>query len=139
MEDEWVEMELVKVEAEGRLIHIWAREKSNQKLHHYIVTDFFPYFYSKRPPINEEGVLYVEEEPYTTLFGEKVRKVIVEHPGNVPKLRHPDDYEADIPYVNRFLIDTKIAGSFFIRRSKLNEEKITTRDIRGSWKFEEVV
>ena len=133
MSDEWVEMEFIRAEAEGRLIHIWAREVNNGQKHHYVVIDFYPYYYTKNPPRKKEGVLYTEPEPYKSIFGEKVFKVFVEHPGLVPKLRKENDYEADVPYIERFLIDTRIAGKFYIRRSKLDEEKIRVSDIKGTW------
>ena len=132
MSEGWTLLEFVRAEPENRLIHLFAREVESKKKHHYIVTDFYPYYYTKVPPTDNSDVLWTEGG-YTTLFGEKVIKVVVTHPGVVKKLRAPNDYEADVMYVERFLIDTKIADKFYIRREKLNEKTISVKNLRGCW------
>lgn len=131
MAEDWVLMELVKVEAEGRLIHLFAREVETRQKYHFIVDDFYPYYYTKVPP-SDDRVLWTEGG-YKTLFGEEVTKVVVDHPHTVAALRAPNDYEADVPYTHRFLIDTKIADKFLIRREKLVEMRISVKDLRGLW------
>ncbi len=129
--DEWVKMVFVKAEPENHLIHLFAREAETGKKHHYIVNDFYPYYYTKNPP--EAPEVICTEGGYTTLFGDTVVKVVVNHPGVVPKLRDDTSFEADVVYVERFLIDTKIANTFYIRSEKLNETVISVKDIRGCW------
>jgi len=82
----------------GSLIDIYVRGEDNKK-HKLTVTDFRPYFYVP----NEYG-------EHTAIFGESVTKQFVNDPSDVPKerLKYSETWEADIPYVRRFLIDQKI-------------------------------
>jgi len=103
---------LVHVKAQGREIILYVRdEEGNKKI--IRVTDFYPYFYSKEIPTpkNPDWIVKVEKG-FKTLFGEEVYKIYVEHPGLVPKIRKPNDYEADIPYTRRFLIDVGVRNYF---------------------------
>ena len=77
---------------------MWIRSEDGRK-GKVFVDDFFPYFYV--PDANGE---------YRSLFGERVRKIVVRDPSEVPKERekYEQTYEADIPFVRRFLIDTGI-------------------------------
>lgn len=122
---------LVNIKAEGRQIILYARDENGKK-HRIRVNDFYPYFYSKRV-LNDKHVVRVEKG-FKTLFGEEVYKIYVDHPGLVPKLRRPDDYEADIPYVRRFLIDTGIKDYFVIPDDRLIKENdeyvVKTKDIK---------
>jgi DNA polymerase I len=61
------------------------------------VNDFVPYFYVP----NRNG-------KYVSLYGDKLRKVTVDHPAEIKKQREnfQKTYEADVSYVNRYLIDT---------------------------------
>jgi DNA polymerase I len=86
---------MINIEAEGNIIHLWGR-KQNGELYHQTVNDFFPYF-------------YVEDSKgqFTTLFGKKVRKFYCSHPAEVREKReeYKPNYEADVTFVNRYLID----------------------------------
>jgi len=89
---------IATIHRHGRRIVMWVRAEDGRK-GKVIVDDFFPYFYV--PSENGE---------HRSLFGEAVRKVVVNDPSDVPKERekYEKTYEADIPFVRRFLIDTNI-------------------------------
>ena len=117
---------LVHVQAEGRIIKLYVRdEEGNRKI--IRVTDFYPYFYSKEIPKveNPEWIVKIERG-FKTIFGEHVYKIYVRHPGLVPKIRKQNDYEADIPYVRRFLIDSGIKNYFLAP----DKEEISWKEIK---------
>ena len=134
MEEEWVTMEFIKAEPEGRLIHLFAREQETKRKHHYIIEDFYPYYYTKVPP-TDDRVLW-KETGFKNLFDEEVIKVVVDQPKTVAELRAPNDFEADVPYTHRFLIDTKIGDKFLLRKEALEKMKISVKDLRGLWNEE---
>ena len=107
--DDIMKLRLVNIKAEGRKIILFARDENGNK-HRIEITDFYPYYYSKTVPKSEHVVKV--EEGFVTNKGEEVYKIYVDHPGVVPKLRRDDDYEADIPYVRRFMIDTGLRSWF---------------------------
>jgi len=109
---------LVNIKNEGRKIIMIARGEDGNK-YNIIVDGFYPYFYSKKPKHNTHVIRV--EDGYKTLFGENVYKIVVDNPSNVPKVREEGDYEADIPYVRRFMIDTKIRDFFFIPDDKITK------------------
>jgi DNA polymerase I len=88
---------LVKITKEGNKIRLYLRTR-NGKVKVY-VDDFYPYFYVPDP-----------NGQYMAVDGTKVRKIYVNDPSDVPELRerYKVHYEADIPYVRRFLIDTGV-------------------------------
>jgi len=104
-----VKLRLVNIKAEGRKIILFARDEQGKK-HRIEIDDFYPYYYTVYPPRSEHVVKV--EEGFKTNRGESVYKVYLDHPGVVRELRKEDDYEADIPYVRRFLIDTGIRSWF---------------------------
>ena len=79
-------------------IYLWVRISENQKVR-LSITDFRPYFYV--PSVFGE---------YKALDGKTVERIYLDDPSKVPEVReqYPKHYEADIPYVRRFLIDTGI-------------------------------
>jgi len=89
---------LITIHRYGRRIMMWIRSEDGKKRKVY-VDDFFPYFYVQ----DASG-------EYKSLFGDNVRRIIVDDPSEVPKERekYGKTYEADIPFVRRFLIDTGI-------------------------------
>jgi len=74
------------------------------------VRGFRPYFYV--PDENGE---------FETIFGERVRRVILDNPRMVPRERekYEKTYEAKIPFVYRFLIDAGIKCGFTVSRGKV--------------------
>lgn len=86
---------MIIIEAIGKNFHIRGRRHDGSR---YVksVEDFIPYFYIQ----NTNG-------KYRSLFDDKLRKVEVNHPAQIREERekHERTYEADITYVNRFLID----------------------------------
>ena len=89
---------LTTIHRYGRRIVMWIRSEDGEK-GKVIVDDFFPYFYVQ----DASG-------EHKSLFGENVRRIVVDDPSEVPKERekYEQTYEADIPFVRRFLIDTGI-------------------------------
>lgn len=85
------------IEANGSDIITWSRDTDDKyKVNKEIITDFRPYF-------------YVQDSlgKFTSVFGEKLKKVYVRLPSDVPKVRTQYDkhYEADILYCSRYMID----------------------------------
>lgn len=82
----------------GSLIDIYVRGEDNKK-YKLTIEDFRPYFYVP----NEYG-------EHTAIFGESITKQYVRDPSDVPKerIKYHQTWEADIPYVRRFLIDKGI-------------------------------
>jgi len=89
---------LITIHRYGRRIMMWIRSEDGKKRKVY-VDDFFPYFYVQ----DASG-------EYKSLFGDNVRRIVVDDPSEVLKERekYGKTYEADIPFVRRFLIDTGI-------------------------------
>jgi len=87
---------LINIEPMGKDFVIFGRD-GDGKRYRREVTDFFPYFYVP----NEHG-------KYVSLYGDKLRKVEVNHPAEIKKQRENfhRTYEADVSYVNRYLIDS---------------------------------
>jgi len=107
---------LVKVEKEGRLVKLWVRLSRKEKKA-ITVYDFYPYFY-----VPDEGGEHV------SVYGNRLRKVVAEDPSQVPELRgrYISHYEADIPYVRRFLIDTGVYDCLEVPRT----EMISWREVK---------
>lgn len=87
---------MINIEPMGKNFVILGRDGSGNRYRRE-VKDFSPYFYVP----NQHGT-------YVSLYGDKLRKVVVEHPAEVKMQRDNFEktYEADITYVNRYLIDT---------------------------------
>ena len=85
---------LVSAHRSGSDLHIWARSQGKE---HILIKGFRPYFYVPGPG-------------FKSITGEEVAKVYVSDPSQVPneRSRYRRHYEADIPYVQRFLIDRGI-------------------------------
>ncbi len=86
---------MIILEALGKNILIRGR-KENGERYEKIIRNFRPYFYVP----DELG-------DYISLFGTKLKKVILNHPGEVRKERekYKETFEADVIYINRYLID----------------------------------
>jgi len=81
---------MLLIENYGKRIYVFNKNG-------YEVDDtFMPYFYYK----NDAG-------EYTSIFGEKLSKVYVDNPKDVPKERnkYENHHEADVVYINRYIID----------------------------------
>ena len=86
-------MKLVNIYNSFRQIYLFLRDNEG-KLEIKTINNFFPYFYEPDP----DGVC----QSYT---GEKLRKIIVSSPSDIPKKRTDRAMEADILFMRRFLID----------------------------------
>jgi len=86
---------LIIVEALGKDILIRGR-KPNGKRYEKRIRNFRPYFYVP----DENG-------RYMSLFGDRLKKIVLNHPAEVKteRERYEKTFEADVTYINRYLID----------------------------------
>ncbi|PSQ03921.1 DNA polymerase elongation subunit [Halobacteriales archaeon QS_4_69_31] len=101
------------------VIHVFGRT-ADDDLEHVQVYDFEPYFYAPADEVDDEriaqydGLVDYREtdddgEPFESIRGERLVKVIGRTPRDVGQVRDEfDHYEADILFPNRFLIDKDI-------------------------------
>lgn len=84
---------MITIENVGSKIYLFGR---NNQTSYVNEINFIPYFYVS----NEKG-------DEVSIDGSKVKKIIVSSPKDVPieRIKYPETYEADIRYVNRFIID----------------------------------
>lgn len=86
-------MRISNLFSEGKDIFVFYRDDNNVlKATKY--GNFFPYFYNENP----SGIFH----SYT---GKTLQKVIVSKPSEIKRQRKNTSWEADIPFVKRFLID----------------------------------
>lgn len=84
---------LVNIYSHKRKIYLFCRdEKGKQNIE--IIDSFFPYFYMPNNTGN-----------YTSFDGKKLKRIMASDPSSVIKNRKADSYEADIPFIKRYLID----------------------------------
>lgn len=88
-------------EKNSNVIHLFVRCADGTK-REIVIDDFYPYFYV-RDSIGDAK----------SIFGEPLRRIQCTYPEEVSELRDrvygkKNSYEADIPFVQRFLIDNKI-------------------------------
>ncbi len=86
-------MKIVNIDNSGRTIYLFCR-KDNGELEIIEKNDFFPYFYDIHP-----------EGEFKSFDGNRLKKMFVSIPSDVPTKRRKDSYEADILFVKRYLID----------------------------------
>jgi DNA polymerase elongation subunit (family B) len=99
-----------------KTIVIFARDENNRK-QRIVVNGFEPYLLVPEDSELPSSPLIVRTEyGFKSIFGEPLVKVYVQDPSAVPKLRESFTkvYEADIPFVRRFLIDSNIFSGFEI-------------------------
>lgn len=97
---------MINIEAEGKKIHIFSRDKDGKYIHE--IKDFNPYFYVCEDEEEKIRELKLEKgEGAISIDGKKVVKVICNHPGEVPYIREKfrRTYEADVLYHHRYAID----------------------------------
>ncbi|MFC1752439.1 DNA polymerase II [Thermoproteota archaeon] len=106
-----------KVEKGKAFVYLFGRLENGKSF--LTVNKFRPYFYIKtedRKKAEKLLKLDYEESDFVNFDGNKVTKVLVDVPKDVPKIKRVflDDnivcYEADIRYPYRFLIDNDIKG-----------------------------
>lgn len=76
----------------GKRIYLF--ERINDQLRITEDPDFFPYYYEP----SDTGT-------YTAYDGKKVRKIALNNPYDISKLRSNNSYESDIAYTKRYIID----------------------------------
>ncbi len=108
----------------GPLIHVFGRD-SNQRPVHLRVTGFLPYFYA---PVDEvDGrvpppqVTVDQDKVHRSIRGEPLRRLYTNRPTDVRELRERyHNYEADIPFATRFMIDTGLTGGVAAPREEVS-------------------
>jgi len=124
------------IEGSGReehpIIHVFGR-RADGTHEHVRVLGFEPYFYvptdSLDTPPEEEYDVVVDSretdpdgEPFESIRGEKLTKVIGRTPRDVGEIRDEfDHYEADILFPNRFLIDKGINSGIKVSERRLGD------------------
>lgn len=103
-------MILAYKEEKGKpIIYIFYDRESNGIRKIKKITDFEPYFYVKydeKIP-NLKQIKKVVKGNYYSLFGDKLKKIIVNLPEEVPQIRDKftKTYEADVLFLGRYMID----------------------------------
>jgi len=93
---------------------LWGRDAQGRKLCFPVEDSFRPFFYVPEEESAEDEALTGTEFGFESIYGDKVRKVFVSNPSEVPRLRSmfSKHWEADIPYARRALIDWGITSGF---------------------------
>ncbi len=99
---------------EGPVVHVFGRDEDGRAFR-VDVTGFKPYFYvpaDQADTIAHDSRVTVEQgTQYTSIRGEKLRRLITVRPTDVRDLRERyRHFEADIPFATRFMIDTGLTG-----------------------------
>ena len=91
---------------------LWGRDEHGMKFPFTVKSK--PYFYAKESDTYNCKDITGTEFGYTSLHGEKLKKVFVSNPSLVPVVREKFEqhWEADVPYARRVLIDLKIRAYF---------------------------
>ena len=79
------------------------------------VLGFEPYFYAPKDEIIDDyNIVSQVPTELTSIYGDKLQKIVTRQPRNVRDIRgkFSKHFEADIPFVRRFLIDQKIFSGF---------------------------
>jgi DNA polymerase elongation subunit (family B) len=127
------------IEGRGReeypVIHVFGRREDGSH-EHVRVLGFEPYFYVPTdslaaPPEEEHDALIdsrevdADGEPFESIRGEKLTKIIGRTPRDVGQIRDEfDHYEADILFPNRFLIDKGINSGVEVSERRLDDGSI---------------
>lgn len=84
---------MITIENNNNQILLFGRDEKNSYVRK---VDFIPYFYAE----DDNG-------EFISIDGKKLKKIIVKNPQDVPieRIKYESSYEADIRYVNRYIID----------------------------------
>ena len=124
------------------VVHVFGRTEGGDdpddhpELEHVEVYDFEPYFYAPIDTVDEEritsydGLVDYREtdedgEPFESIRGERLAKVIGRTPRDVGQVRDDfDHYEADILFPNRLLIDKDIKSGIRVPERRADDGTI---------------
>lgn len=101
-------------------ISVYAKDESSRK-RRIKVTGFEPYFHVPQDIyIPDDRAIERIEGDFTSVYGDTLKRITMETPSDVKHFRYKFDkhYEADIPFVRRFLIDTGIRNGFEVPDGK---------------------
>jgi len=102
----------VEYNSDGTISLFGRNEKGKKEIR---VTDFYPYFYVPSDEvIFDERIKETDNNGYLSIDGRILKKITTYKPTDVRELRKEFSkaYEADIPFVRRFLIDSGITSGF---------------------------
>ena len=117
------------------VVHVFGRTPDGT-LEHVEVLGFEPYFYAPResldrPPEEEyDRILDSREtdedgEPFVSIRGEKLTKIVGQTPRDVGQFRDEfDHFEADILFPNRFLIDKDVRSGIRVPERRTDDGTI---------------
>ncbi|MEF8852542.1 MAG: DNA polymerase domain-containing protein [Haloarculaceae archaeon] len=121
------------------VVHVFGRREvaeGDPVLEHIEVYDFEPYFYAPVEEVDAQTVAQYdglvdyretddEGEPFESIRGERLAKVIGRTPRDVGQVRDDfDHYEADILFPNRLLIDKDIKSGVRVPERRTSEGTI---------------
>ncbi len=125
-----------RIEDNKALVYLFGRLENGESF--LTINEFKPYFYIKKEDakklkkIDIDVNYAVEDSKFKNFSEQRVSKVILNIPKDVPRLRKAFEdediecYEADIRFVYRFLIDNNIKGSMDIQ-GKYKKGKLVNR------------
>jgi DNA polymerase I len=118
------------------VVHVFGRTPDGDR-EHVRVLEFEPYFYTPTAGFDGDltesygAVVDTREtgpdgEPFESIRGERLTKVITRTPRDVGAIRDDFDttYEADILFPNRFLIDKDVGGGVEVPARRLDDDRL---------------
>jgi len=129
-----VEIDINQVEysnrTDGAVIHVFGRDKDGTT-HRLDVVGFQPYFYvleSQRNIVPPD--LKIDNNIYVSIYGEKLIKVFTKKPSDIRDIKDKFiNYEGDILFTQRFLIDKKIKSGISFEVSPCTPDDIKPIDV----------
>ncbi len=129
-----VEIDINQVEysnrADGSVIHVFGRDK-NGTAHRLDVVGFVPYFYvleSQRNIVPPD--LKIDDNIYVSIYGEKLIKVFTKKPSDIRDIKDKFiNYEGDILFTQRFLIDKNIKSGISFETSPCTPDDVKSIDV----------
>ncbi|WP_415382513.1 DNA-directed DNA polymerase [Halosimplex sp. TS25] len=121
------------------VVHVFGRRETDEgrpDIEHVEVYDFEPYFYAPIENVDDERIAQYdglidyretdpEGEPFESIRGERLAKIIGRTPRDVGQIRDEfDHYEADILFPNRLLIDKDIESGVRVPERRTDDGTI---------------
>ena len=117
---------------EGPIIHVFGRDPGGLA-HRIDVTGFLPYFYVPEEQVGQAYPPQVTIEPdtiYRSIRGEKLKRLYTVRPGDVREVRERyRDFEADIPFATRFMIDCGLTGAVSVPATTVDYHALVPAEV----------
>lgn len=120
-----------RIENQEPIIFLIGRTQDTLEKKIFRIAGFQPYFYvAGDESIPSSSQIVSVEQGLSSIFGEKTKKIITHLPSDVRDLRKYFNrtFEADVPFVRRFLIDQNIKTFFEIPN---NKDELHYTEIKG--------